>query len=488
MKTRTAFRLALATVALAGCAVGPDYHPPKTQAPANWSEAQLGGTTNGAMTVVEWWKTFHDPELNSLIQRAAATNYDLRVADGRLHEARALRASAVFDLGPTINGGAGYADTRQSKNSIPFNTSGPVGGQISSNYLFRTDLYDAHFDASWEIDVFGGKRRALQEANALLASAEEDRRDVLVSVLAEVARNYIDVRHFQQRLAIAHQNIAAQQDAVDITRDRFHAGLASELDAKEADVLLATTQSQVPVFEQSLKQAVHRLGVLIGQEPGALLDELSAAAPIPAPPPEVPVGLPSDLLRRRPDVRRAERQLVAATANIGVQTAELFPKFSLTGVAGFQSFSAGDWFNGASKYWSAGPTVTWRILDYGHVRSQIQTANAQAQQSLAMYDKSVLTSLEDVENALIAYSQEQVRHHSLQEAVDASRGAVEISNELYKNGLTGYLNVVDAERSLYQAEDALVQSERTVTVNLVALYKALGGGWEDSRVADTRTR
>jgi len=177
-------------------------------------------------------------------------------------------------------------------------------------------------------------------------------------------------------------------------------------------------------------------------------------------------------------VRRAERQLAAATANIGVQTAELFPKFSLTGVAGFQSFSAGDWFSGASKYWSAGPAVTWRILDYGHVRNQIQTANAQAQQSLAMYDKTVLTSLEDVENALVAYSQEQVRHRSLQEAVDASRSAVEISNELYKNGLTSFLNVVDADRSLYQAEDELVQSERTVTVNLVALYKALGGGWQ----------
>jgi len=326
--------------------------------------------------------------------------------------------------------------------------------------------------------VFGGKRRALQEANALLASVEEDRRDVLVSVLAEVARNYVDVRNFQQRLAIANKNIAAQQDAVDIARARFRAGLASELDAKEAEILLATTQSQVPAFEESLKQAVHRLGVLIGQEPGALLDELGATAPIPAPPPEVPVGLPSDLLRRRPDVRRAERQLAAATANIGVQTAELFPKFSLTGVAGFQSFSAGDWFGGGSKYWSAGPTVTWRILDYGHVRSQIQTANAQAQQSLALYDKTVLMSLEDVENALVAYSKEQVRRHSLQEAVDASRSAVEISNELYKNGLTSFLNVVDAERSLYQAEDELVQSERTVTVNLVALYKALGGGWQ----------
>jgi multidrug efflux system outer membrane protein len=487
MRIGFALLLVSVPVALAGCAVGPDYHPPKTQAPANWSEAQLGGATNRPVQIVDWWKTFNDPELNSLIQRAVAANDDLRVADGRLREARALRSNTAWDLGPTIDGGAGYTDTRQSKNSIPFNTTGPVGGEISSNYLFHTDLYDAHFDASWEIDVFGGRRRALQEANAVLASTVEDQRDVLVSVLAEVARNYIDVRDFQQRVAIANRNIAAQQDAVDIAQARFHAGLASELDAKEAEVLLANTQSQVPTLEESLKQGVHRLGVLIGQQPGALLNELSAPAPIPAPPPEVPVGLPSDLLRRRPDVRRAERQLAAATANIGVQTAELFPKFSLTGVGGFQSFSVSDWFSGASKYWSAGPSVTWRILDYGHVRSQIQTANAQAQQSLAMYDKTVLLSLEDVENALVAYSQEQVRHRSLQDAVDAGRSAVEISNELYKNGLTSFLNVVDAERSLYQAEDGLVQSERTVTVNLVALYKALGGGWEDARLADAHT-
>jgi NodT family efflux transporter outer membrane factor (OMF) lipoprotein len=478
MKTSTAFLLTLATVALAGCAVGPDYHPPKARAPANWSEAQLRGITNSAVQIVEWWKTFNDPELNSLVDRAVAANNDLRIAEGRLYEARALRAGAFFDLGPKIDGSAGYSDVRQSRNSLPFNTSGPLGSTITSNYLFHTDLYDAHFDASWEIDVFGGKRRALQEANALLASVEEDRRDVLVSVLAEVARNYVDVRNFQQRLTIANKNIAAQQDAVDIARARFHAGLASELDAKEAEVLLATTQSRVSLIEESLAQAMHRLGVLIGKEPGALLNELGTTAPVPAPPPEVPVGLPSDLLRRRPDVRRAERQLAAATANIGVQTAELFPKFSLTGVGGFQSFSAGDWFTGGSKYWSAGPSVTWRILDLGHVRSQIQTANTQAQQSLAMYDKAVLTSLEDVENALVAYSKEQARHRSLQEAVDASRSAVEISTELYKNGLTSFLSVVDAERSLYQAEDELVQSGRTVTVNLVALYKALGGGWQ----------
>ncbi|HVM62687.1 MAG TPA: efflux transporter outer membrane subunit [Verrucomicrobiae bacterium] len=472
--------LLLAIGLSAGCAVGPDYHAPKVNTPANWSEAQLGGTTNSAVQIVEWWRTFHDPELNSLIERAVTTNYDLRIADGRLREARALRAGTAWDLGPTINGGAGYTDVRQSKNSLPFVTTGPVGSQISSNYLFNYDLYDAHFDASWEIDVFGGRRRALERASALVSSLQEERHDILISVLAEVARNYVDVRDAQQRLAIANKNIAAQQEAVDIARARFRAGLASELDVKQADVLLATTQSQVPMIETAFKAGVHRLGVLLGREPGALLRELETVAPIPSTPPEVPVGLPSDLLRRRPDVRRAERELAAATANIGVQTAELFPKFSLTGVAGFQSFGVGDWFSGGSKYWSAGPTVTWRLLDYGHVRSQIQTANAQAEQSLAVYDRTVLEALEDVENAMVAYAQEQVRHRTLQDAVDASRSAVEISNQLYKNGLTSFLDVVDAERSLYQAEDALVQSERTVTADLVTLYKALGGGWETS--------
>jgi NodT family efflux transporter outer membrane factor (OMF) lipoprotein len=468
----------LALTLATGCAVGPDYHPPQAPAPANWSEAQRGGATNRTVQIVEWWKTFNDPELNSLIDRAVATNHDLRIADGLLREARALRTGAFFDLGPTINGGAGYTDVRQSKNSVPFVLGGPMGSEISSNYIFAYDLYDAHFDASWEIDVFGSKRRELQEANALLASVVEDRHDVLVSVLAEVARNYIEVRNSQQRIAIACKNIAAQQDAADIARARFKVGLASQLEVKQAEAVLATTQSQIPDLETSLKHSVHRLGVLIGQEPGALTDELSSTAPVPAPPPEVPVGLPSDLLRRRPDVRRAERQLAAATANIGVQTAELFPKFSLTGIAGFQSFSVGDWFTGGSRYWSAGPTVTWRIFDLGHVRSQIQTANAQAQQSLAAYEKTVLGSLEEVENGLVAYANEQTRYRALAAAVDANRGAFDLATDRYKKGLATFLDVVDAERSLYQAEDELADSQGRISVNLVTLYKALGGGWE----------
>src|SRR5262245_8521849 len=453
--------LSVLGILLSGCAVGPNYYPPRTAAPANWSEAQLGGTTNSGLQVVEWWKTFNDPQLDSLVERAVEANHDLRIAEGRLREARALRSGAIWDFGPTINASGSYANQRRSENA---ETS------TAPNQRLNTDLYDAHFDSIWKIYVFGGKRRALESATAQFMAVAEDRRDVLVSVLAEVTRNYVEVRGLQQRLAITRKNIKAQSEAVEITRARFNAGLTSELDVKQAEALVATTQSQLPTMETALKQTVHRLDVLLGRHPGALIAELSADEPIPATPPTIPVGLPSDLLRRRPDVRRAERQLASATANIGVETAELFPKFSLLGLAGFQSLSTRDWFTGGSRYWSAGPTVTWRLLDFGRIRAQIKAANARQEQALAAYERTVLISFEDVENALVAHANEQVRYGSLKESVAANRGALALANELYTKGLGDFLSVLEAERSLYQAEDQLVDSQRTVTQNLVALY------------------
>src|SRR6266850_7616958 len=302
--------LIIALGLVAGCAVGPDYHPPKTKAPGNWSEPQLGGATNAPVQFTDWWKTFHDPELDSLIERAVKANYDLRIAEAQLLQARALRSGAVWAFTPSINSSASYSDRQQSKNAQTF---------VGSNQVFQTHMYDANFDASWEIDIFGGLRRQLQQAVAQYKSVEDLRRAVLVSVLAEVARNYVDVRGLQQRIDINHKNIVAQQESVEITRARFNAGLTSELDVKQAEVLLATTRAQLPTLDTSLRQTVHPLSVLIGREPGALLEELAATAPIPAPPPDVPVGLPSELLRRRPDVRAAEHDLAAATANIGVQ-------------------------------------------------------------------------------------------------------------------------------------------------------------------------
>jgi len=460
-----------------GCSVGPNYHAPKVALSGDWSEPVEGGTTDRSVSAADWWTTFNDPKLNSLIARAMQSNHDLRIAEARLRQARAQRRFSSADFWPTMEASASYSRERASEH----------GNQpVFQNVPLENNLYQAGFDAAWEIDVFGGKRRALEAATADVAASQEDRSDALVSLLAEVARNYVELRGLQQRLAITRDNIKSQQDALEITQARFKGGVASELDVTQAAALLAGTRSQLPALETSLRQTLHQLAVLLGQQPGALLVELSADGPIPPTPPEVPVGLPSELLRRRPDVRRAERQLAAASARIGVETAELFPKFSLTGVAGLQSVSASDWITGG-KFWSVGPTVQWRILDAGRIRACIQVQNAKQEEALAIYEKTVLISLQDVENALVAYSKEQVRYRSLKDEADADRRAVELSNELYTKGLVDFLNVLDAQRSMYQAQDQLVQSQKTVSQNLVALFKALGGGWEgETQLAEAR--
>lgn len=458
----------IATVILAGCTVGPNFHSPKTKLPADWTEPTSGGMTNTPAKLAQWWKTFNDPELDTLIERAVKANHDLRMASSRLREARALQAGKRWDLLPTLTGNASYTDTRTSKNA-----------QIFQIDKINSDVYDANFDATWEIDIFGGERRGLEAINANVAATAEDRHDVLVSVLAEVARNYVELRGFQRRVAIARDNIAAQQAALDLTRARFKGGISSQLDVAQAAALLAGTQAELPVLQAATKQMMHRLAVLVGQTPDTLVVELSPENAIPPIPPEVPVGLPSELLRRRADVRRAERQLAAATARIGVETAELFPKLSLVGMAGYQSLSVRDWFTSGSRYWAAGPTVSWRVFEIGRIHSQIKAANAREEQALAFYEKTVLLSLEDVENALVNYAQEQERQRSLREQVAANRQAVELANQLYSKGNSNFLEVLIVRRALYRAEDDLAQSERTVTTNLIMLYKALGGGWEE---------
>jgi len=467
----TPYTFAVLTLIIAGCSVGPNYRAPQTAMPKGWSET----ATNTAAPATQWWRTFNDPQLDSLIERAVKQNYDLRIASARLREARALRGVAGWDFGPTVIGNASYTRTRTSKNSLTF----PVD-------KLDSDTYEAGFDARWEIDVFGGKRRSFEAANADLSATEEDRRDVLVTLLAEVARNYVELRGVQRQLVIAHDNIAGQQAMLDLTQRRYKAGASSKLDVAQSAALLAGTQSDLPTYETALKVTMHRLAVLLGQQPSTLVGELTIDAPIPPTPPDVPVGLPSELLRRRPDVRSAERKLAATTARIGVETAELFPKFSLVSMAGFQSLSVGDWFNTGSRFWTAGPTVNWRFLDFGRIHNRIKAADAREEQALAEYEKTVLTALEDVENALVAYGQEQVRRGSLQEQVDANRQAVDLANQLYTKGQSSFLDVLIARRALYSAEDNLVQSERSITTNLIALYKALGGGWQEFPLTQSR--
>jgi len=452
---------------IVGCAVGPNYSTPKVSVPESWSELQQKGEAKPA-SIIQWWKAFNDPALDSLITRAVKSNLDLRVAEARVREARFQSGVVAADLWPSANTSASYS---RSRRSLGISTIPPKA-------KVKRDLYEAGFDASWEIDLFGGKRRAIEAARADIDAAVENQRDVLITLLAELARNYIEVRGSQRRLEIVCKNIKAQQETVEITRVRYKAGLSSELDAVQAEALLATTQSQIPLLKNAMKQAIHRIGMLLGQEPGNLLGELSKEAPIPHAPPVVPVGLPSDLLRRRPDVRRAERELAAATARIGVATADLFPKFSLTGDFGLQTENLNAFSLSHSRFWSIGPTVRWPIFEAGRIRANIKVQNARQEQSFLSYEKAVLASLEDVENAIAAYNMEYVRHQNLSEAVNANRRAVDLASELFTGGLVNFLNVLDAERSLYRSEDELVQSERTVSLNLVILYKALGGGWE----------
>lgn len=473
MKSNQLLLLTLLVVLAGGCAVGPNYQQPAVNTPASWSEPLAGGETYGPTALAGWWKNFHDPELDSLIKRAVQSNLDLRIAQARVREARAQYGMVAASLWPSADVAGSYARAQASHNQ-------PVLGSIPlpPDVPFENNVYQAGFDASWEIDVFGGNRRATESARAEVAASEFGQRATLITLLGDVARNYIDVRGYQRRLAITRENIKAQAAALAIANDRFTNGLSSDLDVQQAATLLATTRAEVPALETALKASIHRLGVLLGQPPGTLLAELSQTGPVPAAPPVVPVGLPSELLLRRPDVQRAERRLSAATANIGVARADLFPKFYLTGLGGFQGISASDWFTPGSQFWSVGPTVQWRIFDGGRIRANVRVQDARQEQALATYEQTTLKAFEDVENGLVAYANEQIRRRTLEDAVASSRKSLALANKLYTNGLTDFINVLEAERSFYQAEDALVQSDRTVATDVVALYKSLGGGWQ----------
>ncbi|MEX0806645.1 MAG: efflux transporter outer membrane subunit, partial [Candidatus Binatia bacterium] len=304
------------------------------------------------------------------------------------------------------------------------------------------------------------------------------RRNALVTLLGDVAKNYIDLRGFQRRLAVARSNLKAQQETLELTRVRFEAGLSSDFEVAQSEGQVNTTAAQIPALESALKQSAHRLDVLLGQQPGALWTEVGNEAPIPALPPQAHVGMPAELLRRRPDIRRAERLLAAATAQVGAATADLYPRFSLSGAFGFQSISAGDLLSGGSRFWSIGPTILWPVFDAGRIRAGIAVRSAQQEQALTLYEKTILTAFEDVENSLVNYLKEQTRYRSLTDAVAANRRAVQLANELYTRGLIDFLNVLETQRSLYASESELAQSEAVMASNLVALYKALGGGWE----------
>ncbi len=457
---------------VAGCAaVGPDYHPVSPDAPEQWHAEMDRGLSTARPepdALAGWWSAFEDRELSRLVEQAASGNLDLQTARARVREARALRGFSQAGLFPTVDARASAAKRRTSE-------SGGTG--------MESEFYSAGFDAGWELDVFGGVRRSIEAAQADLEASQEELNDVLISLMAEVALNYVDVRTFQARLATTAANIETLENSHNLNRSRYQAGMIDELAVQESVRILETARSQMPVLETGLSSAKNRLAVLLGKPPGELARELEEKAPIPTLPTRVSVGIPAEMLRRRPDVKRAERDLAAQTARIGVATAELYPKFRLAGTIGLEAVNSGAFLEQGSRIWGFGPSAYWNLFDAGAIRQKISAQTARQEQALIRYQAVVLNAHEEVENALIAYAKEQIRRDSLIKAAAAAKRAELLAVQRYQVGLVGFNNVLDAQRALLLLQNELDQSNGTATANLVRLYKALGGGWEYAALA-----
>ena len=477
--------IAITAALIQSCAVGPDYVQPVYEVPDLWQADLVEGLAADEAPLATWWQTLNDPVLDRLIERAVAGNLDLKEAFGRIKEARAVRGIATGERYPDANGSGDASRQRQSEDFGPTNPRD----------LSQTDwFFSTGGDAAWEIDFWGRITRSIASADADFQASVEDYRDALVILYAEIAANYVNLRTLQERIAVTERNVETQQGSLEITQARFRAEISPELDVRQAELNLARTQSVLPALRQEAAQTIYRLGVLIGEFPGALYAELTPPRPIPQPPPEVLVGVPADVLRQRPDVRAAERRLAAQTERIGIATADLYPTFSLLGDFGFVMAGTSDLFDGSRRAWSWGPTFRWNLFDGGRVRNRINVEDARTEQALARYENTVLQALEDVENAAVAYTEEIQRREALRRSVVAAQQSVELVNVLYKSGLTDFQNVLDMERSLAEQEDRYVESVGFVTQNLIAIYRSLGGGWDpdppvlEGEIQDAATR
>ncbi|MCP4261732.1 MAG: efflux transporter outer membrane subunit [Planctomycetes bacterium] len=455
-----------------GCQVGPDYVRPEYSVPDQWHQKAVQGLEDGSADLQTWWKVFNNPVLESLIQRSCAENLDLQIAYARVMESRALLGVAAGEYWPDVDAVGAYSRSRPSENGLLAGL--PVGTADQSN------LHSMGVDSSWEIDVFGRISRSVESAQAYVEASIENYRDVLVSLYSEVARSYIDMSSIRERIRYAQNNIKLQQDTLGLTRKRREAELVPELDVQQAELILASTESTIPLLRQSEAQAIHRLSVLLGQSPAFLYEELSTASKIPDVPVDITVGLPTELLRQRPDIRRAERILAAETADIGIATAGLYPAFSLSGTFALEAQQIKDVGDSDSRTWGFGPAMRWNLFDGDRIRSSIKVQEAQSEQAMAEYEQTILLALEEVENAMVAFAEERIRVEALERSVSAAQKSVELVESLYKIGLTDFQNVLDMQRSLTNQQDQLAESQGLVAQNLVRIYTALGGGWKTS--------
>lgn len=474
-RTSTALALAgllLAATALPGCLkVGPDYKTPETKTPASWDLPDDKFLKPDPAAIQRWWEVFGDPQLNELIVRAGQSNLDLRTAHARVKEAWANIGVVRGEIMPALSASGSYARQRGSEYA-------PTPGGVTF------DNYQIGANASWEIDLFGRISRSIEAATADYQASEEDRVDVMVSLYAQVATTYFTIRATQAQLAATNENIQSQKQVLALTQSRFRNGLANDLDVSQAETVLASTQAEVPPLKITLAKSFSAMDLLLGQPPGASAKLLGEVEPIAQPPRMVAVGAPADILRQRPDIRRAERQLAAATARVGQDTARLYPSFSLLGNIGLASTNASDLFRSGSYLFSLGPQFNWNVFQGGAIRAQIQVRDAQTEQALLNYEQTVLSALKEAQDAQTAYVQQLARVEHLARTVSASRRTLKLGLELYKEGLTDFQSVLDAQRTLFQYDNQLAQAKGEAAGNLVGLYKALGGGWRAGQHAD----
>lgn len=471
---------------LSGCMVGPDYRPPDTAMPGQFSEGKDLSQESSNSDLNEWWKQFNDPFLDSLIAEAILGNLDFRIAVEKIVEARANFRVQRSYLWPEIDVNALAARSRNSQTLFPSSGTG-----TSSILPTFQNFFHVGFDAIWEFDLFGKFRRSKRAAYYSWQSSKENAQSVLISVISEVARNYITICALQKTIDLATQKIRAEEEELMLTVELFEAGLANEIQVESMVVNLESDRATLTQLTTSLKQAVYGLAVLLGRQPENMMIEFEEIRPIPIGWDKVPVGLPSDLLRRRPDIRQVERQLAAATEQIGVAVADLFPHISLTGVTfaggalsgsgyGYESGKFNQLFKPSSRAWSIGPFIRWDMIDFGRTYGNIAIQNSLQRQALLTYEQTVLTALQDVEGALVAYFDEQKRHQFLRDQVDALKRSLQLTEDLYQSGLSNEQEVIDAKKMLLDSETTLVGSEMALTSDLIALYKALGGHWECS--------
>ena len=492
---------------LAGCAVGPDYRTPEIETPQGYEtlnredlrrgersksrEAdKVSSAANPQVDEAEtnldrWWEKFSDPALNELIDYAVGSedspwSFDLRIAAARVLEARAQIQIAQASWFPNLRASSSIQRSRISTNSLIGSSVGSSGGGFNFLPGLTNTLYSVGFDSAWELDFFGKTRRAVESQRALTEATEESYHQVMLTLVAEIARNYVEYRAAEERIAANDRNIAAQEQSLSLTRSRFKAGMTSELDVFQAESQAATTESLKPPLVLARDQARNRLAVLLGEYP-AFVSKFFESHPgkVPDDIQFLPRSLPSDLLRKRPDVKAAERQLAAASARIGVATAQFFPTFSLAVAGSFQSQQSKNWLDYSSRSWSLLPSVSLPIFEGGRLSGSLHAANADERVAFETYRQSVFASVEDVENAISKYAQDQKRFHSLSRALAANQQSMNISQKLYSEGLADFLRVLDAERSLYTTEDQVIATKASRVTSLIALFKALGGGWSE---------